>query len=78
MVKDKRPNLVFLMETKLRKTKMENVRTKIGFNNMIVVECVGKSEGLVLFWEDSLDIEVQNFSQRHVNAIVHDQQLNID
>ena len=78
MVNDKRSNLVFLMETKLRKKKMENVWTKIGFNNMFVVECVGKSGGLVLFWEDECSVEIQNFSHRHINAIVHNQQMNID
>jgi exonuclease III len=49
MVREKRPNLIFLMETKLRKKKMENVRTKIGLNNMFVVESIGKSGGLTLF-----------------------------
>ena len=66
------------METKLQKNKMENVRLKIGFNNMFVVESIGKSGGLALFWEDDIDIEIQNYSQRHVNTIVHNQQLNID
>ena len=78
MVKDKRHNFVFLMETKLRKNKMENVWMKIGFNNMFIVECVGKSGGLALFWEDGIDMEIQNFSQRHINAIFNNQQLNVD
>jgi hypothetical protein len=50
------------METKLRKNKMENIQTKTGFNNMFVVEYVGKSGGLALFWEDGCDVEVQNFN----------------
>jgi hypothetical protein len=78
MVRDKRPNLIFLMETKLRKKKMENVRTKIGLNNMFVVESIGKSGGLTLFWEEECKVEIKNFSHRHINAIVCDQLLNVE
>ena len=46
MMKEKKPNLVFLMETKLQRTKMENIIIKLGFSNMFVVECVGRSGGL--------------------------------
>jgi exonuclease III len=52
MVREKKPNLVFLMETKLRKNKMEVIWMKIGFKNLFVVESVEKSRGLGLFWED--------------------------
>jgi hypothetical protein len=48
------------METKLQKNKMEMVRPKIGFDNLFVVECVGKSGGLALLWEDGCEVEVQN------------------
>jgi hypothetical protein len=76
MVREKRPNLVFLMETKLHKKKMENVRTKIGLNNMFVVESIGKSGGLALFWEDECRVEIKNFSHRHINSL-YDQFLNV-
>ena len=63
--------MVFLIETKLRKNKIEIVRTKNGLNNMFVVECVGKSDRLALFWENRWEVEVQNFSHRHINCIVY-------
>jgi exonuclease III len=68
MVKEKRPVMVFLMETKLRHNKMERVQCKLGFWNMLVVGCVGKSGGLALLWGDKLEVEIQNYSQRHINA----------
>jgi ribonuclease HI len=70
LVKDKKPDLVFLMETKLRRKKMEIVRNKLGFPNMFTVECIGRSGGLGLLWRDEAKVEVQNFSQRHINAII--------
>jgi exonuclease III len=51
LVKDKRPAMIFLMETKLRKSRMELVRIKIGFPNMMVVDSIGRSGGLALFKE---------------------------
>lgn len=54
MVKEKKPVLVFLMETKLRQNKMEAVRHKLGFQCLFVVDCVGQSGRLAMLWnEDS-------------------------
>jgi hypothetical protein len=70
MVKEKRPSMVFLMETKLRKDKMEVIRYKLGFKCMFVVDCVGKSGGLALLWGDEILVEIQNFSHRHINGVI--------
>jgi hypothetical protein len=71
MVKNKKPNLVFLMETKIRNNKkMEKIRSKLGFENMFVMDCVGKNGSLVLFWKKEAEVEIQHFSQRHINAKV--------
>jgi hypothetical protein len=37
---------------------------------MFVVDCVGKSGGLALLWSDETNVEVQNYSRRHINAKV--------
>jgi hypothetical protein len=70
MVNKKKPDMVFLMETKLNNKKMELIRIKLGFKNVFAVDSVGKSGGLALLWHDDSTIEVQNFSRRHINAIV--------
>jgi exonuclease III len=57
MVKEKKPNLVFLMETKLQKSKMEGIRIKLGFDSMFVVDCVGKGGCLALFWGEELELK---------------------
>jgi hypothetical protein len=63
MVREKRPMMVFLMETKLWTQKMEIIHYKMGFSNLFVVDSVGKSGGLALFWGDDIEVEIQNFSQ---------------
>jgi exonuclease III len=70
MVKKKRPKLVFVMETKLQAQKFGCLKIKLGFDNVFVVDSVGKSGGLALFWSSEVDIEIQNFSRRHINAVV--------
>ena len=70
LLKEKKPNIVFLMKTKLRSNKMERVRVQLGFKHMFVVDSVGKSGGLALFWTMDAGVEIQNYSRRHINAKV--------
>jgi hypothetical protein len=58
------------METKLRKSKMESVRSRLGFPNMLVVDCVGWNGGLALLWSNNIDVDIQNFSQCHINESI--------
>jgi exonuclease III len=70
MVKEKRPWMVFLMETKLRKNRMDVVRYKLGFPNLFVVDSIGKSGGLALLWGDEIIVDIQNYSHRHINGVI--------
>ena len=70
MMKVKKPNVVFLMETKLGKTKMELIRIKTGFLNLFVVDCVGRSGELALLWDDETELSIQNYSRRHINVVI--------
>jgi hypothetical protein len=46
------------METKLRQHKMEIIKNKTGYNGMFVMNCVGRSGGLALFWQDDIDVKI--------------------
>ena len=70
LTKEKKPNILFLMETKCRRQKMEHIRVKMGFDYMFVVDPIGRSGGLALCWNDAAILEIQNFSRRHITAIV--------
>lgn len=69
-VKDKKPDLVFLIETKLRNTRMQVIRRKLNFSGMLTVDPVGKSGGLALLWRDPAEVDIINFSARHICARV--------
>ena len=49
---------------------MEVIRSQLGFDGLFVVDPMGKSSGLALLWREVEEIEIQNFSRRHINAIV--------
>jgi exonuclease III len=50
IVKEKRPNMVFLMETKLQAGRIEYLKSRLGFPCLFVVDSKGRSRGLALFW----------------------------
>jgi exonuclease III len=70
LVKEKRPNMVFLMETMLHTARLEMLKFKLGFDCVFVVDSKGKSGGLALIWYEDFHVTIQNFSRHHINAIV--------
>lgn len=50
MVKEKKPKLLFLMETKLMNKSMQRVKYKLGFLGMFTMDPVGRMGGLAFFW----------------------------
>jgi hypothetical protein len=64
------PMVVFLVETKLWKVKMDLIRYKLGFTNLLVMDCVEKSGGLALLWGDKIIVDIQNYSHRHINGVI--------
>jgi hypothetical protein len=70
LVKEKKPTLVFLMETKFFNKNCDFLRIKLGYDFMFVVDSVGRSGGLILLWKAVVNVEIQNYSRRHINAIV--------
>jgi hypothetical protein len=48
LVKEKKPNMDFLMETKLRSASFDSIKAKLGFSCVFVVDSKGRSGGLAL------------------------------
>jgi hypothetical protein len=58
------------METKLRQKSMQIVRNKLGFEGMLVVNPLGQSGGLALLWQEANEVNIQNYSLRHIFTII--------
>jgi hypothetical protein len=57
-VRDKKPDLVILMETKMKQIKNFFLKSKLGFDNIFFVDCMGKSCGLALLWKGETGVEI--------------------
>ena len=70
VVKQEGPALVFVMETKIRAVKVENLKFSLGFSGCFAVDSVGLSGGLGLFWSKDVSVELKNYSAGHIDCVV--------
>ncbi|XP_062017671.1 uncharacterized protein LOC133734024 [Rosa rugosa] len=74
------PKMIFLSETRCTEEEMDGVRRQIGWKNCFVVECkfvpkknskgVSRSGGLALLWEEDVVVDIQSFSDSHIDVVV--------
>ena len=64
------PQLLFLIETKRKRTKMEWLRVRWKFDKCMAVDNKGRRGGLALLWNNAVTIEVQSFSNNHIDVLV--------
>lgn len=67
-IKKKCPNVVFSMETKCNKQKIECIRLKLKFDFSLIVESIGSSGGFALLWNATLTVNIVNFSRWYISA----------
>lgn len=72
MVKNEKPIVVFLSETRSDARTIDSVRRKIGFANGIGIGRQGAGDGVALLWAADCDIQVISFSSFHIDAYVGD------
>ena len=70
LVLEEDPTLVFLMETKFNVQEMVEIKHKLERSQGMIVPSVRRSGGLALLWKESLLVEVQTFSPRHIDVII--------
>lgn len=66
------PQIVFFIETKVSRSHMERVRRSCGFLNGIDVDSRGSRGGLCMAWKGDINVQLQSFSQRHIDVIIED------
>ena len=64
------PIIVFLMETKSNREWMKFVKDKCNMKHGLIVPSEGKSGGLALLWREGITVDVQTYSQSHIDALV--------
>jgi len=67
LVARERPNLVFLMETKNQYQRVEHIKRSLKFSSMFVVNLIGTAGGLVLLWDDLVQLTIEHTSQEFID-----------
>lgn len=71
LIRQEKPSCIFLCETLSNKKKMEEVRTKLGFEGMIVIESRGRSGGQAMLWKDADQASLLSLSQNHIDMEIN-------
>jgi hypothetical protein len=56
LIRSYNPAVVFPSETKKKAKAMDKLQWSLGFKNGVAVDCLGKSEGLALWWRDDVEV----------------------
>ncbi|XP_042962657.1 uncharacterized protein LOC122296930 [Carya illinoinensis] len=70
LTKEKCPFLVFLVETKARKQKLENVRRALKFDGCFAIDSMGSSGGIALLWKVDWNVRIISYTRCHISASV--------
>ena len=71
LIQAKDPAIVFLSETRSRKTQMTRIRDRLEFVGLFVVPSDDQGGGLALLWKNNVTVWVDSFSKYHIDAIVN-------
>lgn len=70
MVRIERLDVVFLMETLVEESNLEQIRVKLCYDNKLVCSRDGHSGGLALFWKKNFPLTINNYSKNHIDATI--------
>ncbi|XP_019150538.1 PREDICTED: uncharacterized protein LOC109147330 [Ipomoea nil] len=68
LVSQKKPDFVFLMETKVGRIHVERIRVKLGFDGLFYVDHVGLSGGLALLWRKNNTARLISYSRNYIDV----------
>ncbi|KAJ1405963.1 Endonuclease/exonuclease/phosphatase superfamily [Sesbania bispinosa] len=62
--------MVFLIETKANKSRIDLLQRKLNFHQNFCVESRGLSGGLALLWDKSVEVDVEEFDNNSIRVVV--------
>lgn len=67
LVTEHRPSLLFISESKVSKSVGKFWKSALIFSGGVAVEALGCSGGLLLFWNDLINVTLKFYSSRYIN-----------
>ncbi|KAM0903186.1 hypothetical protein ACQ4PT_018814 [Festuca glaucescens] len=77
LVEERKPMVVFLMETRMGEEKARGLQRDLGFPNAIVVKSEGLSGGLMLLWGRGITVAELSKSKSHIDVLLSCDKLRI-
>lgn len=62
LVRDKAPQVLFLMETKQTVDEMRRIQADLHYRSMLVVLCIRRAGGLAMLWKEEVSLDIQTYS----------------
>lgn len=75
LVAERHPYLLFICETKQRASQCQRWKFLLKLDGHFIVDSIGGSGGLMLFWKDSFDIHIKSFYQGHIDCVIRHSHL---
>ncbi|KAL1185195.1 hypothetical protein V6Z11_A01G098700 [Gossypium hirsutum] len=64
------PDVLFLCETKIHSNSFSRIRSICRMEGCMAINSEGKSGGIALMWKEGVKVDVQNFSNHHIDFLV--------
>ena len=71
VVQAKAPSVVFLAETLADEARLDYVKDHIQFDKKFFVQRVNNGGGLVLYWKNNVEIDIESSSVNHIDVTVN-------
>lgn len=72
LIRSNKPDVLFLCETIVSSSCIEELCVRLGFAACFAVDCQGRSGGLALFWSNNACCTVMGFSPHFINVDIAD------
>lgn len=72
LVQARRPDVIFLFETLSFCVRLESLRVKLNFSSCFSVDCVGRSGGLAVLWNNKISCSILSYSINHIDICVNE------
>ncbi|XP_074346246.1 uncharacterized protein LOC141685021 [Apium graveolens] len=75
LLKDRKPDILFLSETIYAANKIEDIRIRFGFVQCFSVDRVGRSGGLAIMWKNHVNCQIFGYSRNHIDVHMLDNNM---
>ncbi|XP_058750083.1 uncharacterized protein LOC131623075 [Vicia villosa] len=77
LIRIENPDVLFLMETRLNSSEIQNIRSRSSYEGGFSVDCNGegrhKAGVLTLLWKDAIHLMIKSFSLNHIEGSILDE-----